>query len=102
MIRPPDDDGAFDVWDPANISPLVAYLATADCPFNGETFFVQGGAVRIVKSWDFGDGVEQNDRWSVGAWPKPSPPWPHLPSSRARPARPAPRSGARGIAERSE
>ena len=67
MIQAPDDSGAFDVWDPANISPLVAYLATADCAFNGVTFFVQGGAVRIVKSWEFGDGVEQNQRWSVGA-----------------------------------
>ena len=67
MIQAPDDSGAFDVWDPANISPLVVYLATADCAFNGVTFFVQGGAVRIVKSWEFGDGVEQNQRWSVGA-----------------------------------
>ena len=67
MIQAPADSGAFDVWDPANISPLVAYLATADCAFNGVTFFVQGGAVRIVKSWEFGDGVEQNQRWSVGA-----------------------------------
>ena len=67
MIQAPADSGAFDVWDPANISPLVAYLATADCAFNGVTFFVQGGAVRIVKSWEFGDGVEQNRRWSVGA-----------------------------------
>jgi len=67
MIQAPAEGGAFDVWDPANISPLVAYLATADCAFNGATFFVQGGTVRIVKSWDFGDGVEQNQRWSVGA-----------------------------------
>ena len=67
MIQAPADSGLFDVWDPANISPLVAYLATADCAFNGGTFFVQGGSVRIVKSWDFGDGVEQNERWSVGA-----------------------------------
>ena len=67
MIQAPAESGAFDVWDPANISPLVAYLATADCAFNGATFFVQGGTVRIVKSWEFGDGVEQNQRWSVGA-----------------------------------
>jgi NAD(P)-dependent dehydrogenase (short-subunit alcohol dehydrogenase family) len=67
MIQAPADGGTFDVWDPANISPLVAYLAAADCAFNGATFFVQGGAVRIVKSWEFGDGVEQNQRWSVGA-----------------------------------
>jgi NAD(P)-dependent dehydrogenase (short-subunit alcohol dehydrogenase family) len=65
MLQAPQETGAFDVWDPANVSPLVAYLATADCPFNGQTFFVQGGAVRIVKSWEFGQSVEQNDRWTV-------------------------------------
>ncbi len=58
-------DGEFDVWDPANISPLVAYLATADCAFTGETFFVQGGNVTRVKSWEMGEKVEQNDRWTV-------------------------------------
>ena len=31
MVQPPDDSAMFDVWDPANVSPLVAYLATADC-----------------------------------------------------------------------
>jgi NAD(P)-dependent dehydrogenase (short-subunit alcohol dehydrogenase family) len=65
MIQAPPDAGAFDVWDPANVSPLVAYLATADCAFNGETFFVQGGSVRIVKTWEFGTGVEQDHRWTV-------------------------------------
>ena len=65
MIQAPPEPGTFDVWDPANISPLVGYLATADCPFNGETFFVQGGAVRMVRSWEFGEGVEQNDQWTV-------------------------------------
>ncbi|HEY4332366.1 MAG TPA: SDR family oxidoreductase [Ilumatobacteraceae bacterium] len=58
-------EGEFDMWDPANISPLVAYLATADCAFTGETFFVQGGNVTRVDTWAMGDKVEQNDRWTV-------------------------------------
>ena len=58
-------EGAFDMWDPANISPLVAYLSTADCAFTGETFFVQGGNVTRVDTWAMGDQVEQNDRWTV-------------------------------------
>jgi NAD(P)-dependent dehydrogenase (short-subunit alcohol dehydrogenase family) len=66
MIQAPAEGAAFDVWDPANVSPLVAYLATAACPFNGETFFVQGGSVRIVKTWEFGEGVEKSERWTVG------------------------------------
>jgi hypothetical protein len=58
-------EGAFDVWDPANISPLVAYLSTADCAFTGETFMVQGGNVTRVNTWALGDKVEQSDRWTV-------------------------------------
>jgi len=63
VIQPPKD--GFDVWDPANISPLVAYLATADCPFNGSTFFVQGGTVKVMQPWKIGDGIERDDRWTV-------------------------------------
>jgi NAD(P)-dependent dehydrogenase (short-subunit alcohol dehydrogenase family) len=58
-------DGAFDEWDPANISPLVAYLSTADCAFTGETFFIQGGVVKRVRSWEMADTVEQPAKWSV-------------------------------------
>jgi NAD(P)-dependent dehydrogenase (short-subunit alcohol dehydrogenase family) len=65
IVKAPEDVEAFDVWDPANVSPLVAYLATADCPFNGSTFYVQGGAVRLMEPWRMGDGVEQADRWSI-------------------------------------
>jgi len=65
IVKPPSDAEAFDVWDPANVSPLVAYLATPDCPFNGATFYVQGGTVRLMEPWKMGDGVEQADRWSI-------------------------------------
>jgi NAD(P)-dependent dehydrogenase (short-subunit alcohol dehydrogenase family) len=58
-------DGAFDEWDPANVSPLVAYLSSADCPFTGETFFAQGGVVKRVRTWEMGETVEQQARWTV-------------------------------------
>jgi NAD(P)-dependent dehydrogenase (short-subunit alcohol dehydrogenase family) len=58
-------EGAFDEWDPANVSPLVAYLATAGCEFNGETFFVQGGVVKRVRSWEMAETIEQQARWTV-------------------------------------
>ena len=60
-------EGAFDDWDPANVSPLVAYLSTADCPFTGETFFVQGGVVKRVRSWEMGETVERSETWTVSA-----------------------------------
>jgi NAD(P)-dependent dehydrogenase (short-subunit alcohol dehydrogenase family) len=65
VIAAPKDSAAFDVWDPANISPLVAYLASESCAFTGETWFVQGGTVKRVKSWEFDQTVERNDRWTV-------------------------------------
>ncbi len=57
--------GGLDEWDPANVSPLVAYLSTESCPFNGETFFAQGGAVKRVETWAMAESVEQSDRWTV-------------------------------------
>ncbi len=65
MIAPPKEEGAFDTWDPANISPLVAYLASDACVFNGETFTVQGGVVQRMESWANGPLVERAARWSV-------------------------------------
>ena len=57
--------GAFDQWDPANVSPLVAYLASVECKFTGETFFVQGGNVTLIESWSRGRMVDRDSIWSV-------------------------------------
>ncbi len=65
VVAPPADGKGFDVWDPANVSPLAAYLATAGCPFNGATFFVRGGEVRLFEPWRLGPGIEHEDRWTV-------------------------------------
>jgi NAD(P)-dependent dehydrogenase (short-subunit alcohol dehydrogenase family) len=64
QIMTPKAEG-FDEWDPANVSPLVAYLSTTDCPFNGETFFVQGGVVKRVRSWEMGERFERSTTWTV-------------------------------------
>lgn len=61
----PADAAVFDVWDPANISPLVATLAMEDCAMTGEVFFVQGGTVRRFQNWTMTETLEKNDRWSV-------------------------------------
>ena len=63
VVKAPE--AGFDVWDPANVSPFVAYLATADCPFTGETFLVQGGKVQRVQSWSAAEVIEKDDRWTV-------------------------------------
>ena len=63
----------FDLWDPANVSPLVAYLATADCTVTGRTFFVQGGTVRVMEPWRMGARLERDERWTIGELEKEIP-----------------------------
>ena len=62
-IGPPAD--GFDVWDPANVAPFVAYLASPACAFTGETFLVQGGSVTRVQSWTPAQRLDKGDRWTV-------------------------------------
>ena len=64
-IAEPENKAAFDEWDPANISPLVAYLSSAKCEFTGETFFVKGGEVTRIRSWERAESIDQDDRWGV-------------------------------------
>ncbi len=56
----------FDVWAPGNVSPIVAYLSGASCPFNGDTFYVQGGTVRRLEPWSLvGESIEHATRWPL-------------------------------------
>ena len=65
IVKAPEDASKFDVWNPANISPLVAYLATEGCEAQGKVFFVQGGTVKLFQGWTMTEGIEKNDRWTV-------------------------------------
>ena len=65
VVQAPRDAGRFDVWDPANVSPLVAWLATENCPVTGRVFFVQGGKVQNFQPWTLTDAVDKQDRWTI-------------------------------------
>ena len=65
VVKAPDEPGSFDVWDPANISPLVGYLASEACSLTGKTFFVQGGKVQLMQPWTLAESIEKPDRWTV-------------------------------------
>lgn len=58
-------DNGFDEWDPANVSPLVAYLSSATCRFTGETFYSQGAVVQRVRSWEMAESVRNDRTWAV-------------------------------------
>ncbi|MFV0524421.1 MAG: SDR family oxidoreductase [Acidimicrobiales bacterium] len=75
VVKAPDDPSEFDKWDPANISPLVAYLSTADCPFNGGVFHVGGNEVGLYGGWSLAESdiVATDGRWTVGDLQKQAP-----------------------------
>ena len=65
IVQAPEDAAKFDQWDPANISPLVGYLATESCPATGKVFFVLGGTIRNFQGWTLTETLEKDDRWTV-------------------------------------
>ena len=65
VVKAPTDSAKFDVWDPANVSPVVAYLASESCPATGKVFLVQGGKVQVFQPWTLTEMIDKNDRWTV-------------------------------------
>ena len=52
-------------WDPANVSPLVAYLSSDRCRFTGQTFSVYGSSVHMYCPWSTIHRVSTTGRWAV-------------------------------------
>jgi NAD(P)-dependent dehydrogenase (short-subunit alcohol dehydrogenase family) len=65
IVQAPSDASVFDAWDPANISPLVAYLATENCPATGQCYYILGGQVRLFQPWTLTETIEKDGRWTV-------------------------------------
>lgn len=59
------EEGEIDLFSPANISPLVAYLATEKCPLTGQVFAVQGGAISLLKGWHDVETIETDGLWQI-------------------------------------
>jgi len=55
----------FDSWDPANVSPVAAYLASDLCPITGKVFFVQGGRVQYFQPWTLATEIDKGERWTI-------------------------------------
>jgi NAD(P)-dependent dehydrogenase (short-subunit alcohol dehydrogenase family) len=61
----PVEEGQFDAFSPANISPLVAYLASADCPHTGKLFGVTGGNIQEFKTWSAVNSIDTHGPWTI-------------------------------------
>ena len=58
------EDG-FDRMDPANVSPVVAWLASTDCSITGRVIEVEGGRICLEEGWRHGVVRELDHRWSA-------------------------------------
>ena len=67
MMAKPEAPDAFDAFDPANVSPLVAWLASADCPVTGRVFAVQGGQIARLENWSMGEDITADGPWTIEA-----------------------------------
>jgi NAD(P)-dependent dehydrogenase (short-subunit alcohol dehydrogenase family) len=62
MARP---DSGFDAMDPANVSPLVVWLGSADArDVTGRVFEIEGGKVSVADGWHHGPARDKQDRWT--------------------------------------
>ncbi len=63
MTRP---DTGFDAMDPANVSPLVAWLASTDSgDVTGRVFELEGGLLSVADGWHHGPRRDKGDRWDA-------------------------------------
>lgn len=58
------EDG-FDIWEPANVSSVVAYLVGLDCPLTGTVFHVVGGQVAVLRGWTLHEVFQRDSRWTA-------------------------------------
>jgi NAD(P)-dependent dehydrogenase (short-subunit alcohol dehydrogenase family) len=49
-IASPHDPDAFDPYDPSNVSPLICWLADANCPANSQVFHIGGSRLLVLRS----------------------------------------------------
>jgi NAD(P)-dependent dehydrogenase (short-subunit alcohol dehydrogenase family) len=58
----------FDAGSPANISPIVVWLASPEAEdITGRVFNVKAGGISVAETWVAGPGVEKEERWDPAA-----------------------------------
>jgi NAD(P)-dependent dehydrogenase (short-subunit alcohol dehydrogenase family) len=62
QMAPPEE--GFDAMDPANVSPLVVWLASESSgAVSGRVFEVEGGTIGVMDGWQFGPRATLERRW---------------------------------------
>jgi NAD(P)-dependent dehydrogenase (short-subunit alcohol dehydrogenase family) len=59
-------EGGFDASDPANVSPLVVWLGSAESKdVTGRVFNVRGGSISVAEPWHAGPDAAKDERWDA-------------------------------------
>ena len=61
-----ESEDAFDAMDPANNSPVVAWLASEDCDISGRVLEIEGGQICVEEGWRHGPKRDLGRRWEAG------------------------------------
>jgi NAD(P)-dependent dehydrogenase (short-subunit alcohol dehydrogenase family) len=56
---------SFDAMDPANNSPVVAWLASEDCDITGRVLEIEGGQICVEEGWRHGPRRDLGRRWKT-------------------------------------
>jgi NAD(P)-dependent dehydrogenase (short-subunit alcohol dehydrogenase family) len=65
IFKAPEDPNAFDPFDPAHISPLVAYLSSESCTLTGKVYDVRGDSIAEIAGWHPVHTTETDKPWTI-------------------------------------
>ena len=66
LVAAPEDPAVFDRFDPANVSPVVAWLASERCRFTGMVLRVFANTIELYEGWTSTGAIDKEGRWSLG------------------------------------
>jgi NAD(P)-dependent dehydrogenase (short-subunit alcohol dehydrogenase family) len=65
LMAKPETEDALDSFDPAAISPLVAYLCSPSCTITGKVYEVSGASISELTGWTYGRKAETDKPWTI-------------------------------------
>jgi NAD(P)-dependent dehydrogenase (short-subunit alcohol dehydrogenase family) len=60
----PDTSEDFDEMDPANVSPLIGWLAERDCPADSQIYHISGGRLLVLSMPQIVEELTTQGRWT--------------------------------------
>lgn len=64
-VAAPDDPDAFDRFHPANVAPVVAWLASERCELTGTVFKVFANTIELYEGWRSRGRADKEGRWQL-------------------------------------